>query len=557
MNRWQTLGARLKFVALCGTALCLLLIAVGPSWANPQRGLGEPPLDLDRSTPLRSVESFQTATGDGQFLRAAFMLDLRLIAKDKQSEVGPDLARKLRFVLDQTLPLQAVTLSNEEAGNPDDGPGREKVGEIKIEELRVPIELQLVSDGKGGAVWLFSANTVRSIPTLYERAGPGWFGDQAPAWSFRHSLVGLALWQLFSLALVAFTAVICGWLVAHGTLWLSRRIINRTANVWDDAVVQRLQGPCTLLLGVIFTDVGVPLVRLTAYAEARVGKVTQLVAILATTWLVVRIVRSLAAVALQRADSVLQQVDEVVRHGQRTRVVLMRQVGVVVVYFVGVSLALTQFDSVRQVGVSLLASAGVVGVVVGIAAQKSVANLLAGIQISWAQPIRIGDRVRILDDVGWIEEVTLTYVAMKTWDGRRRMFPITYFTDNHFENWSRTDQSKVAVVTVHADYALPVENLRAELPRWLDNDPDSEGSEFGLVVFDALESTILLRFTAPAADATRAFNLACRVREKIVAYLQTTDDGRYLPRRRVSAVDGDLDGKTESPLFIGGDIKDS
>lgn len=530
----------LSFATVCKAFMwgCgLLLVCASQVHANPQRGLGEPPADLDRSTPLRTIEMFQQATQQGQFTRAAYALDLRLIPKDEQAQTAPELARELRFVLDQLLPLQAIQFSNEEAGNPEDGPGRERVGEIRVAELTVPIELQRVPDGKGDAVWLFSANTVRSIPPLYKNAGPGWFGDHAPAWTFRHSVFGLALWQLLALVVVALAALICGWTVARVMLWLSHRIARRTSNVWDEAVLQRLQGPCTLLLTVVLTDVAVPLVRLSSYAEARVNKFTQLLAILATTWLVVRIVRALASVALARADSVLVQVDEVVRHGQRTRIALMRQVAVFLVYFFGIALALTQFDAVRQVGVSLLASAGVVGIVVGIAAQKSVANLLAGIQISWAQPIRIGDRVRISGDVGWIEEVTLTYVAMKTWDGRRRMFPITYFTENQFENWSRTDESKVATVTIHADYALPVDTLRAELAVWLEGDADHEGDEFGLVVFDALESTILLRFTAPAADAGRAFNLGCRVRERIIDYLQKTEDGRYLPRRRITALD--------------------
>src|SRR5690606_37582575 len=185
--------------------------------------------------------------------------------------------------------------------------------------------------------------------------------------------------------------------------------------------------------------------------------------------------------------------------------------------------------------------AGIVGVVVGIAAQKSVANLLAGIQISWAQPFRIGDQVKISEDVGWIEEVTFTYVAMKTWDGRRRMFPITYFTENQFENWSRTDASKIAIVLIHADYSLPVERLRAEARSWLDTDPDWDNNAFGLVVMDTTEFSIVLRLIASAPNAGRAFTLGCRLRERVVEFLQTTEQGRYLPKRRA------LNVVTEAP----------
>jgi small-conductance mechanosensitive channel len=522
---------------LVGIAVWLLSMQLAS--ANPQRGLPDPPVDLDRSTPSKTVELFQTATEQGQFERAAYALDLRRIAKEEQAEVAPDLALQLRFVLDRLLPLEANIVSNEQAGNPEDGGGRELLGEMHVDELDVPVELQLVPDGKGGAVWLFSANTVRSIAVLYERIGPGWLGRHAPAWSFRLSFFGLALWQLLALAVVVVIALLVGWIIARLTLAVGQRIAKQTHNPWDDAVLARLRAPTTLLLTVMLFDLGLALVKLTAQSEQRLGRVTQFIAILAATWFVVRVIRSLATVALTRIELDSDVVDGVVRHGRRSRVQLSRQVAVFVAYFVGVALGLMQFESVRQIGVSLLASAGVVGVVVGIAAQKSVANLLAGIQISWAQPFRIGDRVKISEDVGWIEEVTFTYVAMKTWDGRRRMFPITYFTENEFENWSRTDASKVAIVMVHADYSLPIEQLREAVKTWLDTDPDWDHIVFGLVVFDTTEFAMVLRLIASSPDAGRAFDLGCRMREKIVGYLQNTENGRYLPKRRAVNVSSD------------------
>jgi small-conductance mechanosensitive channel len=267
--------------------------------------------------------------------------------------------------------------------------------------------------------------------------------------------------------------------------------------------------------------------------------VTQFIAILAATWFVVRVIRALASVAMTQIEHDSEPVDGVVRYGRLSRVRLSQQVGVFVAYFVGLALGLTQFEPVRQIGVSLLASAGVVGVVVGIAAQKSVANLLAGIQISWAQPFRIGDQVKISEDVGWIEEVTFTYVAMKTWDGRRRMFPITYFTENQFENWSRTDASKIAIVMVHADYSLSIDPLREEVKTWLEADPDWDHAAFGLVVLDTTEFAMVLRLIASAPNAGRAFDLGCRMRERFVIYLQSTENGRYLPKRRAINVTAD------------------
>lgn len=512
--------------------ICIWLLSAQVAWANPQRGLPNPPPDLDRSTPSKTVELFQTATEHGEFLRAAYALDLRRIAKEEQLDTAPELALQLRFVLDRLLPLEANLVSNDAAGNRDDGAGRELLGEMHVEELAVPVELQLVPDGNGGAVWVFSANTVRSIAVLYERIGPGWLGRHAPAWSFRLSVFGLALWQLLVMSFLVAVAVAVGWVMARVALAVGRRIAKQTDNLWDDAVFARLLAPTTVLLSVMLFDLGLVLVKLTERSEQRLGRVTQFIAILAATWFVVRIIRAFASVALTRIEKDTETVDAVVRHGRRSRVHLSQQVGVFVAYFVGLALGLTQFEPVRQIGVSLLASAGVVGVVVGIAAQKSVANLLAGIQISWAQPFRIGDQVKISNDVGWIEEVTFTYVAMKTWDGRRRMFPITYFTENEFENWSRTDASKIAIVMLHADYSLAIEPLRAEARKWLESDPDWDHGAFGLVVIDTTEFAMVLRLIASAPTGGRAFDLGCRMRERCVAYLQKTENGRYLPKRR-------------------------
>lgn len=517
-------------------AVVLLVVLPGVARGNPQRGLPEAPADLDRSSPAKAIEEFQTATGEGEFQRAAYLLDLRRIPPQEQLTAGPEVARQLRYVLDRMLPLDVYHPSTATAGNPQDGAGKELIGEIRHEELVVPVELQLVPDGKGGALWLFSANVVRSIPTLYDRMGPGLLGSYLPAWSFRLSVMGLALWQLLALAIVVSVALVSGWFITYVMLAVARRIARQTDNRWDDSVISALQMPLTALFTVVLTDLGLPLVKLTTAAELRLSRVTQLLAILATTWIVVRVIGSVSAVALSRVDESKEPGDDLVRHGKRSRISLATRVATLLVYFVGLSLALMQFESVKQIGVSLLASAGVVGVVVGIAAQKSVANLLAGIQISWAQPFRIGDQVKVLDDVGWIEEVTFTYVAVKTWDGRRRIFPITYFTENQFENWSRTDSTKMAIVLIHVDYSMPIEALRTEARRWVEADPAWDRNTFGLVVLDAMENTVLLRLIASAPDAGRAFDLSCRMRERMVIHLQALEEGRYLPRRRVNAI---------------------
>src|SRR5690606_37413085 len=173
--------------------------------------------------------------------------------------------------------------SNEPNGNPDDGSGKDTLGVMHVGDLKVPVELQLVPDGKGGALWLFSANTVRSIPVLYERIGPGWLGSHAPAWSFRISILGLALWQLMALLVLVLMALAVAYVLTMSALTVGRRIARQTDNPWDDAVFARLRAPCTVVLTVVLFDVGLILVRLTNQSEIRLGRLTQFIAILAVT----------------------------------------------------------------------------------------------------------------------------------------------------------------------------------------------------------------------------------------------------------------------------------
>jgi hypothetical protein len=194
------------------------------------------------------------------------------------------------------------------------------------------------------------------------------------------------------------------------------------------------------------------------------------------------------------------------------------------------------FDSVRQFGASILASAGVAGIVVGFAAQRSIATLLAGFQIALTQPIRVDDVVIVENEWGRIEEITLTYVVVRIWDQRRLVVPITYFIEQPFQNWTRTSSEMLATVFLHTDYTVSVGALRDELTRILSRSTLWDQRVNVLQVTDAREHTLEIRALASAADASRAWDLRCEIREQLVVFVQENYPAS-LPKLRVSVGD--------------------
>lgn len=204
---------------------------------------------------------------------------------------------------------------------------------------------------------------------------------------------------------------------------------------------------------------------------------------------------------------------------------------------IGVSAALMTFPAVRQFGTSLLASAGLAGLVVGFAAKPVLGNVLAGLQIALTQPISIDDVVIVEGEWGRIEEITGAYVVVAIWDQRRLVVPLTYFIEKPFQNWTRSNAEIIGTVFWWFDYRLPLEPLRAELERVCRAAPEWDGRFFLLQVTDTTETTMQLRALVTAADSPKAFDLRCRVREAIVDFVQR-EYPDYLPTRRVALATG-------------------
>ncbi|SAK63367.1 mechanosensitive ion channel protein MscS [Caballeronia temeraria] len=210
--------------------------------------------------------------------------------------------------------------------------------------------------------------------------------------------------------------------------------------------------------------------------------------------------------------------------------VLARSVMVVIV-IIGFGGALMAFPSVRQIGASLLASAGVAGLVAGIAARPVLGNLIAGLQIALSQPIRLDDVVVIQGEWGRVEEITGTYVSIRIWDQRRLIVPLQWFIENPFTNWTRNSSQIIGTVFLYVDYRMPLAPLREELERILAHAPEWDGRVQVLQVTDATDRAMQLRVLVSSFDSALNWDLRCRVREGLVSFVQAAYP-HYLPRAR-------------------------
>jgi small-conductance mechanosensitive channel len=208
------------------------------------------------------------------------------------------------------------------------------------------------------------------------------------------------------------------------------------------------------------------------------------------------------------------------------------------------------FDGVRQYGISLLASAGAAGIILGLALQPVLKNLIAGIQIAVTQPIKIGDSLIVEGDFGTVEDITATYVVVRTWDMRRLVVPLSYFIEQPFQNWTRQSTNLLGTAMLYLDYSTPIDKLRAKAKEIVENSPLWDRSSFALQVTDFRERTMEVRVLVSASNGGRLFELRCLLREQLIAFLQA-EYPQSLPRTRTE-LGGHAGNEPDVEAMVGG-----
>ena len=211
---------------------------------------------------------------------------------------------------------------------------------------------------------------------------------------------------------------------------------------------------------------------------------------------------------------------------------ILERIIIFVIILFAIGVALMSFESIRSIGVSMLTSAGVAGIIIGFSAQKALGTLLAGIQIAFTQPIRMDDVVIVEGEWGTIEEITLTYVVIKIWDKRRLVVPTTYFIENSFQNWTRSSSDLLGTVYIYTDYRVNIEALRTELKNILDSTPLWDKNVQGIQVTNATKEAIEIRALMSARNSSDSWDLRVHVREKLIVFIQQ-HHSESIPRTRI------------------------
>lgn len=287
-------------------------------------------------------------------------------------------------------------------------------------------------------------------------------------------------------------------------------------------------------LGFLFTafvfQITLPLFDLPQPINRLLVHILSIWVIIGLAWLLIRLFDIFKILILSRYE--ISAKDNLEARRISTQLDVIQRVLGFLIVLVAISLILMTFDRVRQIGVSILASAGIAGIIIGFAAQRSLATLIAGIQIAIAQPIRIDDVVIVENEWGWIEEITLTYVVVRIWDQRRLIVPITYFIEQPFQNWTRKTAELLGTVFIYADYRAPIDELRRELERIVAETPLWDKRVAKMQVTNATDKTIELRALISAENSSNAWELRCHVREKLIGFLQQNHP-ESLPHVRV------------------------
>lgn len=338
------------------------------------------------------------------------------------------------------------------------------------------------------------------------------------------------LWEA-GLVLGSLTVALIFALILHAIGFRLLLAAAKRAQQLAEPTVRRLRLP-SQIAAVALTGLFV-LPKLEASAALREGlrHGFALLLILAVTILGVRMLWIGVRAYLARFD--ISAADNLGARRMHTQLTVVTRILTALIWLVGIAAALMTFPSVRQLGASMLASAGIAGLVVGLAAQRTLGNFIAGLQIALTEPINLDDVVIVEGEWGRIEEITATYVVVRIWDQRRLIVPFSWFIERPFQNWTRRSAEVLGTVFLWTDYSVPVDRIREEAERIARGSSNWDGRTVGAVVTDCSDRAVQVRVLASAADASRAWDLRCELREKLIAFLNREFPG-CLPRVRAS-----------------------
>ena len=511
--------------------------------------LSEPP---NLSTPLATLEFFQSAVMKQQYDLAAYALNMNLIDSELQRSRAIDLAKQLDFLLVEKklyvfdkLPDRPDGLIEPPLGSTSSIQGIPRrsiqLGYIDYRERRVPLHLERIRIGDGAPFWVFSAQTVSNIDKLYEQYHPAKFERYLPSWT-KLKFFSIAIWEFLALLIFFSFTMGIGWLLstAAGKLlnwYVMDKEGNRLSTLHHNGVedlVNKLTVPLTFTISFssVYTLVSGGFPYLDALASST-RPIIWVALIFSAMWLGIRATNFFANryKDLQIENLSDEHFDKSRR--RRTYVSIFRRVFIFVMILGGIWIGLSEFTNIDGLGKTLLTSAGIAGAVIGIAAQPILGNIIAGMQVAITQPVRIGDTVMMEGEWSTIEDLGYTYAVLKTWDERRLIVPMRHFITEIVENWSHTESHQTSVIYLYVDYGADIDAIRQKYIELVKENAlwDSE-TEPEMFTVSVSESSIKLRCSQAAQTPLDAWTLECEVREQMLSYLYEQQQA-YLPAERL------------------------
>jgi len=307
--------------------------------------------------------------------------------------------------------------------------------------------------------------------------------------------------------------------------FLARFILLRFIRYWQSrdrklfkSLEKHLRGSMFLFIPLLMISVGVNYLNIHPEALSLITTVVNIFIILSFCSVLIRLTNVAQDMLFIRYDINLS--NNLRARKIRTQIMYVKKVAIVLLVLFCLSLVLLSIPGVRKFGTTILAGAGVAGIIIGFALQKSLVNLFAGIQIAFTQPIKIDDAVVVENEWGWIEEINLTYVVVRIWDLRRLVLPITYFTENAFQNWTRNNAQILGAVFLYLDYSMPLDPLRKHFEKVLSETKLWDQQTQVLQVTDTTDKTMTIRLLMTAQNSPTAWDLRCHVREKMIEFIQ-------------------------------------
>jgi small-conductance mechanosensitive channel len=512
---------------------------------NP--GLGATSRDVDRSSPRAALRSFVELTEAGDLKAAAHVLNLSEFTKNEQQALGSQLAAKLLSILDRKLEIDWSGIPAEpDARTTDptnDQNGSEPRRDYILEELDVDGQVYAIrlaryveQSSVGTAdtpVWLISPDTVANINLLYGAFGPRGYEAQIPD-LLKERLGWLQLWEWIALPLllgiVVFVGLLTSKLIGLGNYMADGRVLRRA-----------------------FERAALPLSLVTSAAAAHwllgfIVSFSEPVNAVITPALVMLAVVGVSLAALRAIDALLDHLTrrylgddfDMPSSSEREfhtsmyalrRIILVATVGFSVVFI------LMQFDIVADMGITLLASAGVLAVVLGIAGQTTLGNIVASLQIAIAKPVRIGDSINYEGDWCIVEAIYFTFIRLRTWDERRIIVPVKYFLSYPFKNWTVVDERLLCTIRLVIDPMAEVVVLRDKFQEIAKADPEViEHDKLAVYVTDQASNGMTIEFFAMAPDPSTARLIEMRLREELVRFVQIEHPGWWYRERFLESI---------------------